>query len=152
MVLVGTAGWVSNQYPKSATRPMRAIDGQIVTHEGQIDRHVLHMVSYDKVRDSSMPFYAPSSISCDDFETRFWSGVRWGRGRAQSQCDAVESGSDWSGTLFLIPMSGIVCRRSVGALFHRWRSQYLKQVRKIKTIWILVTCMNRTRSVAVNIK
>lgn len=68
-------------------------NGQIVTDEYRIDMDD-RTVTYDKVQYSLMPSYAPSSISCDDFETRFLSVVRLSTVHGQFRCVADASGSD----------------------------------------------------------
>lgn len=130
MVPVDTADWVSNQYSKSATRPMHSNE-QIVTDGyriGMDDR----TVTYDKVQCSSMPFYAPFSISCGDSETRSWFDARWDTGHGRFRCAVVGSGNGWNEIPSLIPMSDSGCTRFVAVLFHRLHSLYLEETREKK--------------------
>lgn len=142
MVPVDTADWVSNQYSKSATRPMHSNE-QIVTDEyriGMDDR----TVTCDKVQCSSMPFYVLFSISCDDFETKFLFDVRWDTGHEQFRCVVDGSGNDWNEILFPIRAFDSVCMMFVAVLFHhlhllylnrrQWQKRQREKKKKKKTI------------------
>lgn len=112
-MVLDTTDWVSNQYPKSATRPMHS-DVQTVMDEYRIDDMDVHMVPCDKVQYSLMPFYAPFSISFVGSGTKSLSASQLSTMHEQFLSSSCVLGIGWNGILSLILAFDNGCRMFVG--------------------------------------
>lgn len=78
-------------------------------------------------RFSCLAICCPFSISCDDFETKFWFDARTSRGCGRFRSDGAASGRDWNGILFPAREFGGECRPSAVVLvpFPAWILHWL---------------------------